>query len=394
MFLRRIWVIKMYKGLSAAMMCIALSACGTVTDWKKEYLPDEKKVDYKKAKAENQLELPPDLINSSIDEGLVIPDIGPARGSASLADYSAERSGPRRVATDAVLPAQPDITVKRDNGTRWLVIKGSPQAVWPKMREFWLQNGFLIKREDPRIGILETDWAENRADIKSDFITNFFRSAFDSIYSAATRDKFRVRLETGVDSGTTELYLTHRGAEEVVDASTETGTIWRPRESDPELEIEMLRRITVFFGIEENKSRTLFASEARRIERAQLVRADDGSAFLNVKEGFARAWRRTGLALDRVGFTVEDRDRSRGLYYVRYIDPLKDSNQKKESGILDKLTFNLFSSDDEVDDKSTYLVNLVETGNETSVTVLNEEGQRDNSDTAYRILTLLHEQLK
>jgi outer membrane protein assembly factor BamC len=394
MFLRRTGVIKMYKVLSVALFAVMLSGCGTVTDWKKEYLPDEKKVDYKKAKAENQLELPPDLINSSIDEGLVIPDIAPTGGAASLSDYTAERSTPRRASSTAVLPEQPDISVQRDDGTRWLVIKGSPQAVWPKVREFWLQNGFLIKREDPRIGILETDWAENRADIKSDFITNFFRSTFDSLYSAATRDKFRVRLERGVEPGTTELFLTHRGAEEVVNESTGSGTIWKPRESDPELEVEMLRRITVFFGVEENKSRTLFARQASRVERAQLVRSGDGIASLTVKEGFARAWRRTGLALDRVGFTVEDRDRSRGVYYVRYIDPLKDSNKKKESGILDKLTFNLFSNDDEVDDKNTYLVNLVESGDETTVTVLNEQGERENSDTAYRILTLLHEQLK
>lgn len=384
----------MYKGLIASVLCAILAGCGTVTEWKKEYLPDEKKVDYKKATTENTLELPPDLINSSIDEGLVIPDIGPSGGAASLADYTAERTGPRVISGETVLPAQPDISVKRDKDSRWLVIKGSPQAVWPKVREFWLQNGFLIKREDPRIGILETDWAENRADIKSDVITNFLRSTFDTLYASATRDKFRVRLERGVDEGTTEVYLTHRGAEEVLNESTGTGTIWKPRESDPELEIEMLRRLTVFFGIEENKSRTLFARQANEVERAQLIRGADGAASLSVKESFARAWRRTGLALDRVGFTVEDRDRSRGLYYVRYIDPLKDSNKKKESGILDKLTFNVFNSDDKVEGKNTYLVSLSEVGNETEVTVLDEQGKRDNTSTAVRILTLLHEQLK
>jgi len=275
-----------------------------------------------------------------------------------------------------------------------LVIKGSAQQVWPRLREFFLQNGFLIKREDPRIGIIETDWAENRADIPQDFITRNISKLFDSIYSAATRDKYRIRLEAGTEAGTTELYLTHRGAEEVVDQATDTSTIWKPRPSDPELEVEMLRRITVFFGVEENKARNLFASRENRVERAQLSRDGEGLANLRVKEGFARAWRRTGLALDRVGFTVEDRDRSRGLYYVRYIDPLKDSNAKKENGILDKLTFNIFSGDDSVQDKSTYLVSLKEQGEQTNVTVLNDKGKLEKSGTAFRILTLLHEQLK
>jgi outer membrane protein assembly factor BamC len=372
---------------------IGLGACGSVDKLKKEYLPDEKKVDYRQATSEPSLELPPDLLSSTIDDGLVVPDLNP-NSTASLADYTSERAG-GGIRNAAVLPVQPDIKVERDNNTRWLVVKGEPDAVWPRIREFWLQSGFLIKREDPRIGILETDWAENRADIPKDFITNFISKAFDSFYSAATRDKYRVRLEPGVAPGTTEVFLTHRGAEEVVEQTSGSTTIWKPRDSDPELEIEMLRRITVFFGVEEQKSRTLFARERNQVERASLSRNSEGASSLSVRENFARAWRRTGLALDRVGFTVEDRDRSRGLYYVRYVDPEKDSNGKKEKGILDKLTFNVFSSDDDsAQSKYTYLVSLKDQGDATQVQVLNDQGKPENTDTAYRILTLLHEQLK
>ena len=380
--------------LTLSLLVIAMAGCGTISNIKEEFLPDKKKIDYREAREAPTLEIPPDLTSSSIDDGLVIPDIAPVTGTASISDYNRERQGRNTIRSAAVLPKQDDIRVERDSNSRWLVIKGSAQQVWPRLREFFLQTGFLIKREDPRIGIIETDWAENRADIPQDFITSSLSSLFDSIYSAATRDKYRIRLEEGSEPGTTELYLTHRGAEEVVDQTTNTSTIWKPRDSDPELEVEMLRRITVFFGVEENKARNLFASRKNRVERAQLSRNGDGKASLKVKEDFARAWRRTGLALDRVGFTVEDRDRSRGLYYVRYIDPLKDSNAKKEKGILDKLTFNIFSGDDNVQDKSTYLVSLKETGEQTNVTVLNDKGKPEKSGTAFRILTLLHEQLK
>jgi len=380
--------------VTLSVFITVIAGCGTVKSIKEEFLPDKKKIDYREAREGTNLEVPPDLTSSSIDDGLVIPDIAPASGSASISDYNRERQGRNTLRTAAVLPKQDDIRVARDSSSRWLVIKGSAQQVWPRLREFFLQNGFLIKREDPRIGIIETDWAENRADIPQDFITRNISKLFDSIYSAATRDKYRIRLEAGTEAGTTELYLTHRGAEEVVDQATDTSTIWKPRPSDPELEVEMLRRITIFFGVEENKARNLFASRENRVERAQLTRDGEGLANLRVKEDFARAWRRTGLALDRVGFTVEDRDRSRGLYYVRYIDPLKDSNAKKEKGILDKLTFNIFSGDDSVQDKSTYLVSLKEQGEQTDVTVLNDKGKLEKSGTAFRILTLLHEQLK
>lgn len=382
--------------LTLSVFVAMIAGCGAIKNVQEEFIPDKKKIDYREAREGTNLEVPPDLTSSSIDDGLVIPDIAPASGSASISDYNRERQGQGRntLRTAAVLPTQDDIRVERDSNSRWLVIKGSAQQVWPRLREFFLQNGFLIKREDPRIGIIETDWAENRADIPQDFITRNISKLFDSIYSAATRDKYRIRLEEGTEPGTTELYLTHRGAEEVVDQATDTSTIWKPRPADPELEVEMLRRITVFFGVEENKARNLFASRKNRVERAQLSRDGAGLANLRVKEDFARAWRRTGLALDRVGFTVEDRDRSRGLYYVRYIDPLKDSNAKKEKGILDKLTFNIFSGDDSVQDKSTYLVSLKEQDQQTNVTVLNDKGELEKSGTAFRILTLLHEQLK
>lgn len=382
------------KILVVGSLVLLVAGCGTFNNIKEEFLPDKKKVDYKQASEGTSLEVPPDLTTSTIDDGLVVPDIGAVRGSASLSDYNRERQGGRSIRTAAVLPKHANVRVVRDQDTHWLVVKGSPAQVWPRMREFWLQNGFLIKREDPRIGILETDWAENRADIPQDFITRNISKLFDSIYSAATRDKFRVRLENGIEPGTTELYLTHRGAEEIVDNSTGSSTIWKPRPADPELEIEMLSRITIFFGVEEDKARNLFAARKNRIERAQLSRDGEGLASLNVKEGFSRAWRRTGLALDRVGFTVEDRDRSRGLYYVRYIDPLKDSNAKQEKGFFDKLTFNVFSSDDDVQDKSTYLVSLVEQSGQTEVTVLDDKGKPEKSGTAFRILSLLHEQLR
>jgi outer membrane protein assembly factor BamC len=380
--------------LAISLALAWVAGCGTIDKVKDEFLPDKKKTDYREASEAPTLEIPPDLTASSIDDGLVVPDIAPASGSASLSDYSRERANTQTIRTAAVLPKQDNIRVMRDKNTRWLVIQGTPQQVWPRMREFWLQSGLLIKREDPRIGILETDWAENRADIPQDFITRNISKLFDSIYSAATRDKYRVRLEQGSEPGTTELFLTHRGAEEIVDQSTGSGTIWKPRPSDPELEVEMLRRMMVFFGVEEDKARNQFASREKRVERAELTQGVNGDASLLVKDDFARAWRRTGLALDRVGFTVEDRDRSRGLYYVRYIDPVKDSNAKKEKGLLDKLTFNLFSDDEDVQDKSTYLIRLQEQDAQTRIVVLNDKGQPEKSGTAVRILSLLHEQLK
>jgi outer membrane protein assembly factor BamC len=368
-----------------------LNGCSSIKKTVNEVIPDEKKVDYKKAKTGNNLEIPPDLTSSTIDSDLVVPELDPGSGgAASYSDYSSERSAGRVVRSSSVLPQQEDIQIMRDGKARWLVLKGTPDQVWSTMREFWLQTGFLIKKENPGIGILETDWNENREDIADDFIRSALKKTLlDNLYSAATRDKYRVRLEYGLEDSTTEVYLTHYGAEEVVEGSTST-TVWKPRPQDPELEIEMLRRMAVYFGVDEKKSHSIVAGRnGSKVERAKLLQ-DGKTTELRLYDDFPRAWRRTGLALDRIGFTVEDRDRSRGIYYVRYLDPLKDSNTEK--GWLDKFKF---WGDDDKPSSETYQINLRDVaGSGTEVKVLDKQGNAEQSKTAYRILSLLHEQLK
>ena len=373
---------RLYRLLVVCLPAV-LVACSSLSAKLDEIAPDSK-TDYKKSQSLPPLEIPPDLTKSTIDDALAVPDIDP-QASATFSSYSGERTGPQLARSENVLPRQHDIRAERDGDKRWLVMGTTPEQVWPKAREFFLQNGFLIKEEDPRIGIMETDWLENRADIPKDPIRSVLSKVFDSLYSAATRDKYRVRLERGKEPNTTELYLTHRGVEEVLQGTT---TIWQNSPSDPELEVEMLNRIVVFFGVDEQKAQSLLA-RGQDIPRAQLTRDAKGFSFLSLNEDFSRAWRRTGLALDRVGFTVEDRDRSRGLYYVRYADPLKE---EAKEGFLGKLKF--WGGKDKKPENTQYLVSVAGEDAGTRITVLNKEGTPENSDTAGRILTLLHEQLK
>lgn len=369
------------------MLLATLCACNALSAKLDEVTSgsNNDKAEYKKSRSLPPLEVPPDLTSSTIDDALVVPDIDPD-GTATFSAYSEERQDPQAKPTETVLKQQENITVERDGDKRWLLMQGQPEQIYPKIREFWQDAGILLKLEDPRIGIMETDWIENRADIPKDPIRSFLSKALDSLYSASTRDKFRVRLERGKDEGTTEVYVTHRGVEEVVQGES---TVFQERPSDPELEIEMLNRLVVFFGVDDKKAKTLLAKESGGGPRAQLARDAEGNSALSLNEDFSRAWRRTGLALDRVGFTVEDRDRSRGVYYVRYIDPLKDD---KKRGFLSKLAF---WKDGDKPDNNQYVVSVVgEENAATRIVVLNKEGVRENSDTSNRILALLEEQLK
>nr|VFJ66457.1 MAG: Beta-barrel assembly machine subunit BamC [Candidatus Kentron sp. DK] len=382
-FLRK----KAIRALLITLSGLSLTACGGLKETLGEKL-ENKSVDYKTSRDLPPLEVPPDLILQSGNSALDIP----STGSMTYSEYAGGK-GAKRGTGVTVLPEFPDTRVVRDGDARWLVIKGEPDQVWPAVRNFWLENGFTLKREDPAIGIMETDWAENRADIPTGFIRSLLGKVADTIYSASTRDKFRVRLERGRENGATELYLSHHGAEEVSQGSS---FVWQPRASDPELEAEMLNRIMVSFGITKQKAKGML-SEGKDpgVERARLIRGEEGSApILSVQEGFSRAWRRTGLALDRIGFTVEDRDRSRGLFYVRYVDPLRDTEEKK--GWLSRMKF---WGKDEKPEKDEYLIRLreqtaVTNTATTHVEVLDKEGEPERGSTADRILTLLHEQLK
>lgn len=360
-----------------------LTACGgdLVSDLEEKFPGRE--VEYKTSVSTPRLEVPPDLSSSAINDSLVVPD----GGSATFSEYSA---GSQRTASvsDTVLPQLDKVRVERSGDKRWLVVEAQPAAVWPRVRDFWQQAGFVIQREDPSIGIMETDWAENRADIPRGMLRSLLENISESLYSASTRDRFRVRLERGVEIGSTEVFISHRGAEEV---SQGDDFVWQPRPSDPELEAEMLSRMAIYFGVTEEKARRMVATTAPRPDRAQLLRDTQGATVLSVDEDFSRAWRRTGLALDRVGFTVEDRDRSRGLYFVRYLDP--DKQLGNDEGWLSGIAF--WQSDEEPDpDADAYLISLIAANTATRIVVLNKQGERERTATADRILGLLHDQLK
>jgi outer membrane protein assembly factor BamC len=351
----------------------------------------ERKVDYKSAGKLPPLEVPPDLTRPGRDDRYSVPEAA-AGSSATYSQYSAERQGARSSAGNEVLPTADGVQLARDGNARYLIVRETPEKVWPLLKDFWQENGFLLKIEMPDAGVMETDWAENRAKIPQDPIRNVLGKYLDQVYSSGERDKFRTRVERLPDGRGSEIYISHRGmVEQIVNSRQGTGfdgTVWQPAPPNPELEAEFLKRLMVKLGADEAKAKAQVAARTTRDERAKLVAASDGATILNVAEPFDRAWRRVGLALDRVGFTVEDRDRSKGVYFVRYVDPQID-NQKK--GLLDKLAF---WRTDEPAKAVQYQVIVKSASDDTQVNVLGKDGQPDTTGASKKILGLLYDQLK
>ena len=366
----------------AVTAVVALSACSGK-------LIEGKKIDYKSAGKVNPLAVPPDLSAPPTSDRYTIPET--AVGSATYSEYSegqgARTTGPAAV---AVLPASEKMRIEHGGSQRWLVVESDAETLWPAIREFWQDSGFLIDRELPDIGIMETDWAENRAKIPESTLRKLIGKVLDQAYSYPERDKFRTRLERGEESGTTEIYISHRGAYQVVVGEHQSEQVkWQMRPTDPELEAEMLARLMRRLGAKEEQAQAKAPPDA---PKAQLAKSGSGelSEALVLADSFDRAWRRVGLALDRVGFTVEDRDRSKGLYYVRYLDPDVDGKGKSGSG-WSRLAF--WRSDTGKKDEQ-FRISVADVDNGSEVRVQNAEGASAKSPTAGRILALLQEELK
>ena len=393
------WLIRALVSAWVGSVLLALVGCaGSIDGLIDEYLP-EKEATYKSSKRLPPLEVPPDLSRAAINDALVVPGRNGGDGTTFSQYATAEQASANAATggTAGVLPNFSTVKVEREGDKRWLVIQAPASKVWPNVRDFWLEQGFIIEVEDPGIGIMETDWAEKRSDLRSGFIERMMGRFSSTVYGAATRDKFRTRLERGSERGATEVYISHRGAEEIssrVGGTSITETYeekaWQPRPSDPELEAEMLTRMMVYLGVAKEQALDQIAKGPARPDRARMVRESSGASVLSVDDEFSQVWRRTGLALDRVGFTVEDRDRSRGLYFVRYVDPGEDIGSK-DTGFLSKLKF---WESDEKPEATEYLISLVGGDQSTQILVLDKQGARDTTATADRILGLLHAQLR
>ncbi|MGA8051366.1 MAG: outer membrane protein assembly factor BamC [Burkholderiales bacterium] len=343
----------------------------------------DNKVEYKSASTLPPLEVPPDLTTPKEDNRYVLPET--ADKATTLSGYQSGRTQQTSVGDSKVLPQMPNMHVERDGDERWLVVANDPpEKLWGLVKDFWQENGFLIKTDRPEAGVMETDWAENRAKVPQGGLSKFIAS----LYSTSERDKFRTRMERTPDGKGTEIYISHRGMEEVISNQQNSSTVWQPRPTDPGLEAEFLRRLMVRLGTTEQVAKQQVAVSAPA-QRAVLKPGPGGVEQLEVSEPFDRTWRRVGLALDRVGFTVEDRDRNKGLYFVRYADPeaeMKDSSK----GFFSKL----FSSSGSKVKAEQYRVAIKDQNDTSMVQVLDKDGATDKTETARRILALLHEQLK
>lgn len=341
------------------------------------------------------LDVPPDLTQLA-REGRFAVQAGQPVSASNFGQPSAAGSAAATGSGPAVLPQEVgSVRLVREGDTRRLVTTLAPEVAYQRTLAFWRDAGFSIETERPEAGVIETGWAENRGKLPQDFLRNLLGRFADGVFSTGERDRFRTRIER-TTSGS-EILVTHRGLVEAPVGTNRDQIAWQPRPADPELEAEMLYRLMARLGAPEAAVQQARAGDrpastapgaVRPTAPARARLLPDGR--LQIDDGFDRAWRVVGASLDRGGFTVEDRDRAGGIYFVRYID----RTGKSQPGLLNRM-LDVFRSDDGKSRLARYrIVVKQETPGQSTLTVLNANGQPEDSATVTAIRESLLRELR
>lgn len=358
-------------GSAIGLSALLLSGCSTVN----QALGLEEPVDYKSTVAGDPLSIPPDLTQANRDARYTAPE-----GVTTFSEYAAAQSAQPVVGQTQVLPRQEGIEVKRDGDLRWLVVDRPAEDIYPHLLEFWHEQGFTIRSENPRTGLIETDWAENRAKIPEGWIRSALGAIIDQVFDSGERERFRMRLERVSDTRS-EVYISHQNMYEqpTVDGAAFR---WVQGKEDPGLNAAMLARLMVYLGTDVKTASTKVAQAEKADARPTVEAAPDRTALV-LAESFDRAWRRVGVAIDSAGFTVEDRDRSQGDYFIRYLDA--DLGEKIEQQNFFGRLFGGKNTAEPVE----YSIHVQDQGGTSLVTVHDMNGAVQEDDTAKRILSVL-----
>ncbi len=372
---------------------------------------------------QSTLAVPPNLLDETTDQRSLPPE----GGVATLSQLQQVQKTAPTLPT--VIPPVPGMHIQRDGTERWLVIDNhSPDQVWPQVRRFWQEQGFLLVVDSRDKGVMETDWNETHQNLSDGLIRDTLSKATGNAYVTAERNKYRTRLETAPNGGT-YVFISQKGMREALTGTNNDSTQWQAKANDPALEGEYLKRLMAVLALSDSRQAAATpvgapagntnggagtteasliangkslpaapnaADAARAQQNATLAAqsqitedtvAQASNDEITLSDGYDRAWTRVGLALDRTNFTVDDRDRNRGIYFVRYADP-KDLTAA-EQGFWNQV---FHGKKEKVAKKYEINVRAI-SESRTRVSIIDGAGDLDSTPQARQIMALLDDQL-
>ncbi|MCF7528714.1 outer membrane protein assembly factor BamC [Neisseria lisongii] len=371
--------------LAVSLMSIAACSSNKAEQPKLDYQSQNRKI--------VNLEVPPDLNDPAQGNLYQVPAGSGAVRASELSGSKNRTPAVQQPANQTVLQAIKGVRLERDGSQRWVAVEGKkPAELWPLLKAFWQENGFDIKSEEPAIGQMETEWAENRAKVPQDVVRRLFdKVGLGGIYSTSERDKFIIRIEQG-KNGVTDVFFAHKGLQEVYGEKSKDTTVWQPRPNDPNLEAAFLARFMQYLGVDEKQAENaLSESVAQRSSTSELAKLDGNTLLLS--GDYDRNWRRTALALDRIGLTVVGQNDERHAFLVQPALTESEAVRNQQPGIFSRWFGK--GGNKKADAAQPEIIVYVEPlKNATRVSLLNKDGSSYKGKDAATFISRLHAELR
>ena len=373
--------------ISLIAATLALTACssGGLSD----LIPD-RRPDYRQSRVSNALEIPPDLASTSVDNHLAIPDLNPAT-MATYSAYAQDNAVRDRRGYIQVLPELYGVQVVETSGQLpYIVVASDASTTWQFVQRYWNNNGIRLTVSDPAVGLMETDWLENKADLPSTGFSGLLNSLIGMVSDSGTRDRYRIRFSREGDSNT-RVTLVYSQAEERAqgDRRDPSGYVWTLTDNDnPELQLEMTRRLALYLSAELQRQHNLqspaASSTTAAMARSQLISVGNGSGLV-LPGSYEQAWRNLRIGLDRASFRILSDAYQSGTYEVRY-EPQADAARQPGS-LWSRLWGN--NAAPQGQERPVYLVRLGRDGGQNIAVVQTPNGQAVSSNESRAVLESL-----
>ena len=212
-----------------------------------DVLPD-KRTTYRKSRDLPELEVPPDL---TVTKGEYSSDIPSDRESTSLNEFERQRS---TRGDDGIILGSGNF-----EDEQWVALRGTSVDLWPKLREFWQNNGYIVFLDDAELGVLETDWK----------------------ITEQTKQKFKILTEPAEGGGTILFLSSER--QELSEGD------WLDSQPDKLAEKDIINKLNIHFNnivkIKENRpidNTSLINSDIQKPskEKAEILNSPKGESYL------------------------------------------------------------------------------------------------------------------
>lgn len=287
-----------------------LSGCGWLVG-DDGYFRDRKH-DYREAEVREPMRVPDNL------DGSAIKDLYPVPGWDGRPQFGSEFEVPMPDAF--VTKSQGEIRAFKSGNRYWIAVNTPPATAWAKVRRFWELNAIELAREVPYQGDMETVWLSREKD------------------GAATRDKFRIRVEHGMHESSAEVYIMHLGFPADAELPAADQLDWSSVQEGDELAVAIMQELAGFLIDTEYEGApaSLLAQSFAGAPKSSLSTDASGRRVLSLKLNFERAWEAIGKAIEDAEIEVSDRNRSAGTYYVNYYP---DAEEDEGGGFFSFLPF-------------------------------------------------------